>query len=68
MSELVGNPEDRFSHNKAHIIFLKKKQFFTSTVIFLGHLDTSLEKTRNEIAVYTEETLNQQKHKASEVG
>ena len=24
MTDLVGNPEDRFSHNEAHITFVKK--------------------------------------------
>ena len=26
MSDLVGNPEDRFSHNEAHIFFLEIKK------------------------------------------
>lgn len=38
----------------------------TLSKILAGHLDSSLEKTRNEIQIYTDETLNQQKHKASE--
>ena len=34
MSDLVGNPEDRFSHNEAHIIHVSH---FVPALCVLGH-------------------------------
>ena len=68
---ILNQPEDCFSDNTTHVCTVQVKniiqQMYCGFIIFAGHLDSSLEKTRNEIQIYTEETLNQQKHKASEV-
>ena len=39
MSDLVGNPEDRFSHNEAH--FESASKFYCAISIYSKYLDTS---------------------------
>ena len=41
MSDLVGNPEDRFSHNEAHLpLWLCQKQYFSVDSHF-AHFDSA---------------------------
>ena len=41
MSDLVGNPEDRFSHNEAHFIYLQVGDVFMTEIQDMAHLDHS---------------------------
>ena len=62
MSDLVGNPEDRFSHNEAHIICL-----FTRTGKYAGIiLSTDRSKCRPARENFTNKNIKMRSFKSSE--
>ena len=51
MSDLVGNPEDRFSHNKAHIAVSNRVE--ENGVYETGPFDVDFRKRRVDSTTYT---------------
>ena len=55
MSDLVGNPEDRFSHNKAHLTFVKF--FIHSPMENLKKKDNLLRRSEKEDELIVQLTI-----------
>ena len=58
MSELVGNPEDRFSHNEAHLFQMKSYSNCLSMHITFLHLCSILVISINRVAFAVIRTEN----------